>query len=362
VSDEENGAKRVRALMAAARRVADGTGDFGRRARARLVESTGLSAANVAWGLEEALETAPSDAEVDALARGATAGSQAGTVRAVHVILPANVFVAAHRAIALALVASARVYVRPSRREPVLTSLLAEAAPGLFETVTEIAPEPGDHVWAYGAERSLEAVRASLPPGAVLHAQGPGYGFAVVDASAAGEDAAAALARDVAAFDQRGCLSPRAAVVLGSRADAGYFAALVADALATRAREVPLGRLDAAELAAIRRFRDTATYAGALLPAGPGGVFVTDAVKLGLAPVGRYVTVSAAAGLDAALSEIDASLVTAVGVAGPSELARDVATALPGARVSSLGRMQCPAFDGPADRRSLCRATEACGR
>jgi len=350
-----NGAERVRALVAAARRVADGTSELGRRARALLVESTGLSAENVAWGLEEALETAASDAEIDGLVRTVTGRPQdaADEPHGVHLILPANVFVAAHRAIALGLAASARVYVRPSRREPVLTQLLAEAAPGLFEIVADIAPEPGDHVWAYGGDRSLEAVRASLPEGTVLHAQGPGYGFALVDASAVGEAAAAALACDVAAFDQRGCLSPRAAVVLGTREDARRFAALVARALATRASEVPLGRLDAAELAEIRRFRDAATYAGELLPAGPGGVFVTDGVRLGVAPGGRHVTVSAAAGLESALSEIERSLVTAVGVAGPSALARDVTAAVPGARVSALGRMQLPAFDGPADRRSL---------
>ncbi len=354
MSDDANGVERVRALVAAARRVADAASDFGRRARGRLVESTGLSAENVAWALEEALETAPSDAEVAALVRSVTAGSPAGVAtRAVHVILPANVFVAPHRAVALGLAASERVYVRPSRREPVFTALLAEAAPGLFEIVRELTPEPGDHVWAYGGDRSLEAVRAALPAGTVLHAQGPGYGFAVVDASAAGEAAAAALALDIAAFDQRGCLSPRAAVVLGTREAARCFAALVADALATRAREVPLGRLDAAELAEIRRFRDVATYAGELLPAGPGGVFVTDGVRLGVTPIGRHVTVSAASGLDAALSEIDGALVTAVGFAGPSALAGEVTAALPGARVSSLGRMQCPAFDGPADRRSL---------
>lgn len=355
-----NGRERVRALVAAAARVADGASELGRRARARLAASTGLAPANVAWALEEALETAPSEAELDGLMCSAMAASRGGSeaARAVHVILPANVFVAAHRAIALGLAASARVCVRPSRREPVFASLLAEAAPGLFEIVSEVAPEPGDHVWAYGGDRSLEAVRAALPPGTVLHAQGPGYALAVVDASAAGEEAAGALARDVAAFDQRGCLSPRAAVVLGAREDARRFAGFFAGAMATRAREVPRGRLDAAEAAEIRRFLDAATYAGELLPAGPGAVCVTHGVKLALAPVGRHVTVSAAPDLAAALRDVDAALVTAVGVAGPSELAREVAAALPGARVSPLGRMQCPAFDGPADRRPLSAATD----
>ncbi len=342
---ELDGVERVRALVAAAARVADRTSELGRRARRMLVESTGLSAENVAWALEEALETAPSAAEVAALCRSVPAA------RAVHVVLPANVFVAAHRAIALALAASARVFVRPSRREPVFAALLAEAAPGLFELAHELAPEPGDHVWAYGGDRSLDAVRASLPDGTVLHAQGPGYGLALVDGAAADERAATALARDVAPFDQRGCLSPRVAVVLGSPDDARRFAALAAEALAVREREVPLGRLEAIEAAEIRRFRDAATYAGALLPAGSGGVLMTDGVKLGVAPVGRHLTISAAPNLEVALGEVTVELVTAVGIAGPDALLRDAATALPSARVSKLGRMQCPPFDGAADRR-----------
>ncbi|HTQ03857.1 MAG TPA: acyl-CoA reductase [Polyangiaceae bacterium] len=345
-SVDTNGVKRVRALVAAAARVADATSELGRRARRLLVESTGLSAENVAWGLEEALEIAPSDDDIHALSSSVTAA------RAAHVILPANVFVAAHRAIALGLAASARVFVRPSRREPVFARLLAEAAPGLFETVAALAPTPGDHVWAYGGDRSLDAVRAALPAGTVLHAQGPGYGLAVIHAGAVDDETAAALARDVAAFDQRGCLSPRAAVVLGTSDDARHFASLVADALAAREREVPLGRLDATELAEIRRFRDAAAYAGAFSSAGSGGVLVTDAVKLGAAPVGRFLTISAVTTLDGVLREVRRELVTAVGVAGTDDLGREVSMTFAEARVSRIGEMQRPRFDGAVDRRA----------
>jgi Acyl-CoA reductase (LuxC) len=340
-----DGHARVRALVAAAARIADPSDDLGRRARRELVLSTGLSSENVEWALVHALETAPTSAELDALCGSVTAAP------AVHVVLPANVFVAAHRALALALAASERVSVRPSRREPGFARLLGEAAPGLFELVSEIAPERGDHVWAYGGDRSLTAVRAGLPGGVVLHAQGPGFGLALLDADAVTAEAATALAEDVTAFDQRGCLSPRAAVVLGSPADANECAALVATALGERAREIPLGRLDASELADITRFRAAAVYAGTLLPAGPGGVLVTARVEFELAPTGRHLTVAAAPSLAAMVGALDPTRITAVGVAGPTDLTRAVEVALPSARVSPLGRMQRPAFDGPADRR-----------
>ena len=340
-----SGRSRVQALVAAAARCADPADELGRKARQELAISSGLSPASIGWALAECLETAPSLAELDALCASVT------RARAVHVILPANVFVATHRAIALGLAASASVFVRPSRREPHFARLLAQATPGLFAIVPEISPQPGDVVWAYGGETSLAAVQAKLPTGALLHAQGPGFGFAIIEAAHASLGAAAALALDIAAFDQRGCLSPRGAVVVGDRPDALAFAALVAHALGELAERMPLGRLDDDERAEITRFRSAGAYAGTLLGAGPGWVLVPEDARAGTAPIGRNLHVSAAPSLDAALGRLDPTLITTLGVAGAESLAHATASALPRARVVPLGRMQRPAFDGPADRR-----------
>jgi hypothetical protein len=43
--------------------------------------------------------------------------------------------------------------------------------------------------------------------------------------------------------------------------------------------------------------------------------------------------------------------VTTYAVAGGAALEADIARALPHARPATIGRMQCPAFDGPVDRR-----------
>jgi hypothetical protein len=340
-----DGLRRVRTLVAAAAKLADPSTELGRRTRARLADSTGLAPESIDWALCECLETSPSEAELGALVSSVTPAP------AVHVILPANVFVAAHRAIALALAASARVHVRPSRREPHLTRLLAEAAPGLFDLIAELAAAPGDEVWAYGGDESLAAVRAALPASVKLHAQGPGFGVAIVDARHAADATAEALARDVALFEQRGCLSPRCALVLGDGASTRHFAVSFARAQARLAERIPPGRLDDAERAEIVRFRDAGLYAGNLLPAGPGWVFVSGDARPALAPVGRNLHFSPAASLEVALTALGPANVTSAGVAGPSELFAAVRRALPEARVSELGRMQCPAFDGPADRR-----------
>lgn len=336
--------RRVRELVGAARRLADPSDPLGRRARTELVRTSALSAEGVEYALTHCLETAPSDAEVASLCASVPPAPRA------QVILSANVFTAAHRAIALARAAAERVCVRPSRREPVFTALLAEALPGAFDVVSELAAEPGDHVYAYGSDETLAALRASLPTGVVFHGHGSGFGVAVIEA---GRGDAEALARDVAAFDQRGCLSPRLALVRGSAAEVRDFAAALAGALAALERALPLGQLSPDERADVVRFRDAAAYAGELLRAGSGYVSVDATAERPplLPPVGRNLHVTAAGDLRAQLEPL-ASRIAAVGVGGPTELEAELRRIAPRARFSPLGSMQRPAFDGPVDLRA----------
>src|SRR4051812_49095212 len=108
----------VRRLMRAARKLVDG--------RAELVpviaDSTGLSTEGVALALARHLELEATDAELSNLV------TNAGDVSRVVVVLSANVFVGALRAIALARAASDDVVVRPSRRDPAFARALVLAA------------------------------------------------------------------------------------------------------------------------------------------------------------------------------------------------------------------------------------------
>jgi len=339
---DDDALRRVEALVGAARLVADPSSDFGRRARALLVESTGLSAENVELALTECLETAPSRAELDALIASVPVAPRA------HVVLPANVFIAAHRALALALASAPHVFVRPSRREPHFAALLAAAAPNLFSLTPQIQPESGDHVWAYGGDTSLDAIRASLPPDVHLHAHGPGYGVAVIDASQITAETATALAADIVPFDQRGCLSPRAAIVEGTLADARRFADLVARALADAGERIPRGRLDAAELADARAWQDAHTYSGSVIAAGPGAVSVAEN-RWEPAPIGRNLLVMSSDALIVALQARGADI-TAIGVT-TAEHRQRLERFFPYARIARVGTLQRPAFDGPVDRR-----------
>lgn len=339
---------RVRRYIERVRRLRAPDDPLGERARRELPAVTGLSAAGVELALRQYLELDPSAEELELLCASTPEAER------VHVLLSANVFVAAHRAVAVALAASEHVFVRPSRREPVMARLLQEAS-SAFQLVPELAPAPGDHLYVYGSAETIAAVRSTLPSGVTLHAHGPGIGIAVIDlgpgsTASAAEQAARDLAPDVIVFDQRGCLSPRIALVLGERAAARRFAAALAEELAAWEARVPCGR--APELdAERRRFRDAALYAGEVFAAGTAWVSldVSGAAPL-VPPAGRNFHVRHTPDLLAALAPL-APLVTTVGLRGGRALRDAVATTLPSARRAELGSMQKPPLDGVVDRR-----------
>jgi acyl-CoA reductase LuxC len=355
-ADGRSAAARVERLLAAARRLRDAADPLGARLRARLVAPVGLHPKAIELALERSLEAEPDPRELGVLIAGVEPALRA------HVILPSNVFVAAHRALALALASSADVRVKPSRREPVFVELLAEAAPGLFEIVPAAGEYPwsevrrGDHVWAYASDQTLSALSSALPAGAVLHAHGPGFGVAVLalDDRTRWAEHARALALDTALFEQRGCLSPRLVLARGTLADAEAFAEILASAFAAVADECPPGRLEPAEQAASAWFRQRSLALGRLFEGGRAAVAVHGAASLlaALPPSGRnLLLVPLTDGeLVSALVELEPH-VTIAGCSSP-ELAHGVARALPRARIAPLGRMQSPPFDGPADRRN----------
>ncbi|MEZ4411231.1 MAG: acyl-CoA reductase [Polyangiales bacterium] len=128
--------------------------------------------------------------------------------RAVRVVLASSVAVAPLRAIALPLLYGARsLRVKPSSRQPRFASLLVEALATHDVDVALDEGAPADVVVAYGGDETLTAMRDALPEGVVFYGYGHGYGASVVTEPS--EDAARAVALDVALHDQRGCLRSR---------------------------------------------------------------------------------------------------------------------------------------------------------
>lgn len=339
---------RVQRVVALARRIADPADPLGQEARVSLASTSGLSAEGLELSLGEHLESCPAPADLDALLRGASPAPRC------HLVLSANVCTAAVRAVACAVASAPKVLVRPSRRDPALASLLVRelaadpAFPGEVALVAEIAPEPGDEVHLYGSDESLAAVAARLPPGAVVRAHGTGLGVAVIEGAI--EPAAEALGRDVVAFDQRGCLSPRAALVHG---DAEAFAEALHRALGALGERVPRGPLEVDTAAEITRYRGTLEAIGTYR-AGPHHAVGVDPSPraLVLPPPARVVHVVPASPADVdALLGPWAPFLTVVGADADGELARAIRALAPRARNAALGEMQRPPLDGPVDLR-----------
>jgi hypothetical protein len=343
----------VRTLLAAANAVVADRGAL----VPELQRSTGLSAQGVELALSRHLELEATDAELAALASGVSAATQ------VAVVLSANVFVGALRAIALAIAAADDVIVRPSRRDPSFAvRLVGEAtmrgALGLrLEPSLDVAAVERGEIHVYGSDETIGAIRAKAR--VPVRGHGNGMGVAWVSARAEVGEAARALAEDVVVFDQRGCLSPRIAIVEGDTERASTFGEALHGALEAQASLIPRGEVPAAEESAAARYIATMTYAGRALVGVAHGIGIAQAgAPLFLPPPYRHVHVAPCATLAEArrlLSPL-AAVVVAVGSDDPSG-GRQLAP--PWARLSSLGAMQRPPLDGPVDRRDSTGASQS---
>ncbi len=337
----------VRRLLRAAQTVAEKRGAL----VPAIVDSTGLSTEGVELALVRHLEIDASDEELAKLVAGA------GDVGGVAVVLSANVFVGALRAIALARAASDAVVVRPSRRDPAFARALVQAANELgdarlrLDEELDVATLADGEIHVYGRDETIAEVRAKASPRVRVRGHGSGMGVAWITAGADVASAVKGLAEDVVVFDQRGCLSPRVALVEGDLDRASAVAEALHAELDRLQGVVPCGAVPAEERAASGRYVSTMTVACR--------AFVGSHHAVGVAPPGapillpppyRHVHVGACASVVDArkLAEPLAKGIIAV---GSDDLAAGKTLAPTWARVSALGWMQRPPLDGPVDLR-----------
>lgn len=316
---------------------------------AAIAESTGLSREGVELALTKHLETDAPDDELAKLVAAATPASE------VAVILSANVFVGALRAIAFARASAPRVVVRPSRRDPTFArALVAEAHdPAIqLDEDLDVASIGSGEIHVYGRDETIADVRARAK--VPVRGHGSGMGIALVSPAADLERAARELADDVVVFDQRGCLSPRIVLALGDDARGSTFADALHEALEHLDGVVPRGAVPSEERAAAARYLSTMTVASRALVGRAHGIGIAPrGAPLLLPPPYRHVHVAAIASMDEAraLAQPFARATANVGSDDPA-LGAALATALGiRVRVSPLGRMQRPPLDGPVDLR-----------
>lgn len=318
-----------------------------------IVESTGLSTEGVELALAKHVEVDASDEELALLV------ARAGDASSVTVVLSANVFVGALRAVALARAASDHVVLRPSRRDPAFARALVEAAVAAGDPHLRLADEldiasvEGGELHVYGRDETIADVRARARPAVRVRGHGSGMGVAWLSAGADLAQAAHDLAEDVAVFDQRGCLSPRIALVLGDETRASDFADALHAELDRLDATLPRGAVPAEERAAAGRYVSTMTYACRALVGSHHAVGVAPpGAPLVLPPPYRHVHVAACTSIEDA-TRVLAPFARGVVALGTDDLASARPLAPRGVRLSLLGRMQRPPLDGPVDLRDV---------
>ncbi|HEY6321749.1 MAG TPA: acyl-CoA reductase [Thermoanaerobaculia bacterium] len=191
-----------------------------------------------------------------------------------------------------------------TRREPRLAGAVAAATwPGGDAELEAPLLAASGAVVAYGGAEAL-ADLARRAAGKRFVGYGPKMSLAAVELGSGGtapEALAAGLARDVALFDQRGCLSVAAVYVAGGLDDAARLAGHLEAALAALAARWPPGPAVAPALAAVQQLRLEAELRGlprASLPPAAGTVLLEPEPALCSSPGLRTVRVHPLPDLD----------------------------------------------------------------
>jgi len=344
-----------------------------------LSASTGLSAPMVAWALETSLRPYVSVAAWDGVRESRPRAAHAVPPDACMVVLAANVFTAAFRAVAFPLLSGTAVLIKASSRESHFAELMTRAftnanpeLEGALQLVTwsreSFLEEPAfqtmldlmDQVIVYGSDATLASFQQRLAPSVRYLPHGHGLGVAyiahsVVTQPAMLERALAGLALDIAAYDQRGCLSPQAVwVEVQSPHEFELVAQTLFTALGTLSQRLPRGALDVEQSRAQWQWRMTSAGLGELHEGDGYAVNAEKHVHFRPSPGARNISVYACTDRADFLQNVTslARHIKCIGVAGHESERLNIAEALRypfSARVCAVGAMQTPPLHVPWD-------------
>jgi len=230
----------------------------------------------------------------------------------VGVILAGNVPPPALQALMAGLLVHAPVFLKAASEDPwfpaVLVGSLQSVVPELGEHVgwgvwpgpapqTDVLLRRAEVVIGYGSDSTMKALRARAPAYTRLIEHGHRMSLAYVAREGLRQDGLAllglALARDVALYDQQGCLSPH--VILVERGGEVPVQALceqlVQGSLPEVARKWPPGRLSLGQAAAIVQFKGVVAFTGELWEGEGGSVCLVTGDRFEPSCLGRVILV-----------------------------------------------------------------------
>ena len=357
---------RAASVARAAQRFVDRADPLCQLAMEWLPSTTGFSLAMIEETLPRIFAPIAEDALVDIVG-----AAGAPFVASLAIVAAGNVPGVALPKTALALAAGVPCLVKTASGEPILPVLFARAIveeePRFAESHaalwwdggrTDLANALGASVAsvvAYGSDATIEALRKIAPPEFVGHGHRLSIAAIRLEVGTAAVDLAAAIARDVALYDQQGCLSAQALFVIGEpEAAAVELVDALAAALDELSVRLPRGHMTDGDHLAIRRFRDEAEWRAirgervALRHDSRGTAWTVvfdPEPALRASPLGRTIVVhplGSAADLGPVLAPL-AGRIESIGVAPwPDEELRQVAADLGIPRAVPLGAMQTP--------------------
>lgn len=359
--------------------LADKDTSLGQELRHALYKRSDLSDAMVEWGLSTTFLKADFDSLVESTASALCIGERriAVPARLVITVLAGNVFTAGFRAVALPLLVGSPVLAKVSSKDDILPrylkAALDRANPVLGSCLEVIRFRGGDKkrqealfrgaevVSLYGGDDTVNAIRKTIPPYTRLLVHGHGLGAIAIPASSilneeAAVDIATRVSLDVAAYDQRGCLSPHVVCVEQNSVVSGAeFARLLAyRGMNSITPCLPRGNVPGTGLANQMQWRAVARVRGRLYEEKTFAVSYEGREPLRPSPGFRNVGVYDYDDLDSLSKRllVFATHLKALGVSGTKSERARVARALQpplAPRISDVGAMQTPVFEALAD-------------
>lgn len=351
----------VRVVVSVAERLAKDAEDPGSEWIERLAASSGLSPEMVAWGVRTTFE------QIDERSLHAAAALDVGpSPNVTTVVLAGNVFLAAFEPLVLLLLRRSLALAKTSSKDDAFPHLFLEAIreeePRLAAAVEVVqfahdrldlealAVEAAEAVVVVGSDETIDSIRKRVATDKTF--VGKGHGFGVVwipEGVTVSADDIRAIATDVAAYDQRGCLSPQLILVEG---DQGLEVArrLGEVGLPQVHAERPLGRLSGGDRAKQMQWRGVARSLGELFESEAGSVSYEDGGAFRMSPGFRNIQVLPSASRTETWSRMRkfGRHLKVVGVVGVAER-RELIAALSSqgeesVRVCAAGEMQRPPF------------------